>query len=91
MPFARDILGKLKWTGKLKGCEIIILHRGAPNDRKAIPAERITEIKRSYFCYMDERSRETVIPMHRVLEIRTHGKAVWQRVRSQSMKSLRRR
>ncbi|RLI99520.1 MAG: DUF504 domain-containing protein, partial [Candidatus Aenigmatarchaeota archaeon] len=62
---ARDFLNKLKWTGKLKGCDIVILHRGAPKNRKIINSEQITEIKKSYFMYKGERGIEVFIPMHR--------------------------
>lgn len=92
MKLARDFLGKLKWTDKLKGSEIVILHRGAPRNRKVLPAEDITEIKKGHFCYRDEEGRETFIPMHRVLEIRMQGKVVWKRkTKCPSRKSSRRR
>ena len=72
-------LGKLKAQGKLPDCEIVILHRGAPQDRKSISGERITEVKKSYFSYTNEFREETTIPYHRVLEVRLEGKVVWQR------------
>ncbi len=71
-------LNKLKWTGKLKGCEVIILHRGAPENKKTIQGEKITEIKRSYFSY-DSGREEVTIPLHRILEVRLKGKIIWKR------------
>ena len=72
-----QVLNKLKWKGGLESCEIVILHRGAPGDRKAIPGSKVTEIKRSYFSYKNR--RETTIPLHRILEIRLEEKILWKR------------
>lgn len=96
MPMARDFLGKLKWTGRLKGSEIVILHRGAPGNKRVINSEQITEIKKSHFMYKDDKGFEVFIPMHRILEIRMHGKVVWKRrkaarPKTQSRKSEPRR
>lgn len=71
-------LNKLKWTGKITMCEIVILHRGAPSDRKIISGDKLTEIKRSYFSY-DSDKEEVTIPLHRVLEILVDGKVIWKR------------
>ena len=72
-----NTLNKLKWTGKLHDCMIIILHRGAPNDRKTIEGRQVTEVKKSYFMY--ENDKEVFIPLHRVLEIKLEGKTLWKR------------
>lgn len=71
-------LNKLKWTKKLENCEIIILHRGAPGDKKTISGKDITEVKKDRFCYR-ARDEETTIPNHRVLEIKLNGKLIWKR------------
>ena len=71
-------LNKLKWTGKLDRCEVVILHRGAPQDRKIITGDKITEVKKSYFSY-DSGREDVTIPLHRILEIRMDGKIVWKR------------
>ena len=72
-----QVLNKLKWKGGLESCEIVILHRGAPEDRKTIPGSKVTEIKRSYFSYKN--GRETTIPLHRIREIRLEEKILWKR------------
>jgi len=69
------VLSKLKWVGGLEDCEIVILHRGAPGNRKTIPGKDVTEVKKSYFYYKNK--KETCIPLHRVLEVRLKGKVIW--------------
>lgn len=78
-----NILNKLKWVGGIKQSEIVILHRGAPEDRKIIPGKNVTEIKKSYFHYKEDGSgRETYIPLHRILEIRSGKNIIWKRSES---------
>jgi len=77
MVMAFEALNRLKWKGGLERCEIVILHRGAPGDRKAIPGSTVTEIKRSYFSYKN--GKETTIPLHRIREIRLEEKILWKR------------
>lgn len=49
-----NVLNKLKWTGKLGDCKVVILHRGAPKNEKLILGKDITEIKKSHFLYREE-------------------------------------
>lgn len=75
-----NFMNRLKWTEKLPQSEVVILHRGAPGDRKNIMGDQITEIKRDHFCYLDfDNSEETYIPMHRVLEIWMQKNLVWKK------------
>lgn len=75
-----NTLNKLKWTGKLQDCRLVILHRGAPGDEKLILGSQITEIKKSHFLYREEgRKEETYIPMHRVLRVVLEEKIIWER------------
>jgi uncharacterized protein (UPF0248 family) len=78
MVMAFEILNRLKWNGGLERCEIIILHRGAPGDRKTILGKQLTGLDRHYFYY-SERGRETTIPLHRIREVRLEGEALWKR------------
>jgi uncharacterized protein (UPF0248 family) len=78
MAMAFEILNKLKWMGGLEKAEIIILHRGAPSDRKAIKGSLLAGLDRHYFWY-SENGRETTIPLHRIREVRLEGEAIWKR------------
>jgi uncharacterized protein (UPF0248 family) len=77
---AFNTLNRLKWAGKLRSCEIVIRHRGAPNDIKVISGEDVTELKRGHLNYKSG-YRETTIPLHRVLEIRVGRSRAWIRKR----------
>ncbi|MHA1238202.1 MAG: DUF504 domain-containing protein [Candidatus Odinarchaeia archaeon] len=73
----RDILNKLMWHVGLENYNIVILHRGAPEDKKTIPGSKIKSVKSSYFTYI-EHETEVVIPFHRIIEIRSNdGEILW--------------
>jgi uncharacterized protein (UPF0248 family) len=72
-----EILSRLKWAGNLAEAEIVIIHRGAENNRKTIPGASITEVKKSHFYYKND--EETYIPMHRIAEIRLKGETIWRK------------
>lgn len=77
---AFETLNKLRWTGKLAECEVVILHRGAPHDQKTIPGSKITQVKKSHFYYKDGAGgRESFIPLHRVLIVRLRDEVIWKR------------
>jgi len=84
-----ETLNRLRWKGGLEDCEIIILHRGAPGDKKLIPGKSVTEVKKSYFYYRNcKDGRETYIPLHRVLEIRLKGKVLWKRLKNLNLETV---
>jgi uncharacterized protein (UPF0248 family) len=67
----RDILNKLIWDPKedIKDYVIVYIHRGALNDQRRIPADLIEKVYvGSFLCTIDD--DETIIPFHRILEIR---------------------
>jgi len=74
-----EVLNRLKWKGGLEKCEIVIRHRGVPGDVMVVAGSSLTEIKRDHFMYMNDRSEETFIPLHRILEVRLEGKVLWKR------------
>jgi uncharacterized protein (UPF0248 family) len=68
----RKILNQIKWDSNktLADYEITFLHRGAPEDLKTYPAEKIQEIESSYLLFIDEETDEDiVIPFHRIRKI----------------------
>jgi len=67
----RDLLNKLKWDPKedINEYVIVYIHRGALNDRRQIPAHLIQQIYVGSFLYTIN-DEETIIPFHRILEIR---------------------
>ena len=73
-----ETLNGLKWQGELGKCSIIILHRGAPGDRKVVEGSSVVEVKKSYFTYQ-KNGRESTIPLHRVLEIKSGKEVIWKR------------
>ncbi|KXB03361.1 hypothetical protein AKJ48_03970 [candidate division MSBL1 archaeon SCGC-AAA261O19] len=76
----RDILNKLKWHPdfSLKGAKITIIHRGAPDDKRVIKGEDITEIG-SGFMHVGTGLEKVEIPYHRVLKVETPEKVIWER------------
>jgi uncharacterized protein (UPF0248 family) len=78
MAMSFEVLNRLRWKGGIERAEIVILHRGAPGDRKTIRGSQITGLDRHYFYY-SESGRETTIPLHRIREMWLEGKPVWKR------------
>lgn len=82
MPTIRDILNRLKWSsqGGLSDCEIEILHRGAPNDRKVIKGINIKDIAPRAIVYQENADEgEVIIPYHRVRAIHKGAQVLWQK------------
>jgi uncharacterized protein (UPF0248 family) len=78
--FPRDVLNRIRWTGNpdLSGVRVVILHRGAPDDRKVICGEEISDLEQSYIVLKVQES-ETRIPYHRVQKISSDGGVVYDR------------
>lgn len=79
---ARRFMHRLRWhpSERFEDYEVIVVHRGALNDLKAIPCSLIKELYADGFEY-GEGSFLTFIPFHRVVEIRSlrNGRVVWRR------------
>ena len=75
----KDVFSKYKFSGSngLSRLEIVILHRGAPNNRKTISGKDI-RVYRTYFEYFDG-FEWIYIPFHRILEIREGNKVIWRK------------
>jgi len=72
-----QVLNKLKWNGGLERCEIVILHRGAPGNRKTIKGSQLAGFDRHYFYLRND--RDTMIPLHRIREVILDGNLIWKR------------
>ena len=72
----RYILNEIKWkeNHNFDDIEILITHRGAPNNTKKLLGEQITKIGRS-FVY----TNQSVIPFHRIIKITLDGKTIFKR------------
>jgi uncharacterized protein (UPF0248 family) len=77
----REILNKLKWSPafNFENYEVVIVHRGAPSDVKIVKCKDILELGRGFFEVLIE-GRKTMVPYHRIKEIREiDGKVIWKR------------
>ncbi len=87
--FLANLMSGFKWKKTLPHSEVVILHRGAPDDRKRINGDQITEIKKDHFSYINFETKEEVyIPMHRVLEIWMGKELVWKKRQSKSKQKV---
>ena len=69
----KNVLNKLRWDQRERAVDYLITyrHRGAPDDIRQIRASSIRKLGKSFFTLADELdSEETVIPFHRIIEIR---------------------
>jgi len=78
--YPRDLLNKIKWDAKynMSNLTVIILHRGAPNDAKEIVGDEIVDIGPNFF----ELINGTMIPYHRIIEIRYRGEVIYRKRKS---------
>lgn len=69
----KNILNRLRWD-KAENPENYVItyrHRGAPDDVKRMKASKIRNLGKSYFTISENsEGEESVIPFHRILEIR---------------------
>lgn len=79
---AKKVLNDLKWnpSKSLEGVTVEYLHRGAPGDRLAVGAIDILRLEKSFFV-IERRGIETMIPYHRILEIRRGNDVIWKKRR----------
>jgi uncharacterized protein (UPF0248 family) len=78
----RNILNKLRWDKDENPENYLITyrHRGAPDDVKQVKASEIHSLGKSYFTIKESgEGDETLIPFHRILEIRNtvNGSVLW--------------
>ncbi len=67
-------MNRLRWDESKNPAdyEITYRHRGAPGDVKQINASKIRMLGKSYFTIQEgSEGEESVIPFHRILEIRS--------------------
>lgn len=81
----KDIFSLYKYgPGKsLSDLKIVIIHRGAPKDKKTINFAK-TEVKifRDHFEYFSKEEGDFVyIPFHRILQIRAGRKVIYAKAR----------
>ncbi|MHA1754328.1 MAG: DUF504 domain-containing protein [Candidatus Odinarchaeia archaeon] len=81
----RAVLNNIKWNPSLKRKEYIIrfIHRGGVKNVKEVRFERIKQITKSYFTYLNNIGEEIIIPYHRILDIIdvSNNRKVWSRRR----------
>jgi len=68
-------IARLVYGGEEEGAEIVIRERGGPTGLRSIPLSEVVELRRTHLVLRDG----TVIPLHRVVEIRAPGRR-WSRV-----------
>ncbi|MEM2094372.1 MAG: RNA repair domain-containing protein [Candidatus Bathyarchaeia archaeon] len=79
----RDVLNRIIWDPKERASEyeVTFIHRGLPGNVRTIRASDIKEVHGSWFLLKTLEQEPTVIPLHRVLEVRqtSSGICVWRR------------
>jgi hypothetical protein len=75
----REALNGIKWKeGSLAGVVVTYIHRGAPGDIASFRGEDLIELGRSFIEVRSD-AGTTMLPYHRVLEVRRGGETVWAR------------
>lgn len=72
----RDTLNDHKWNRQdLDAIELLVVHRGAPNDQRVIPGSQIESIHAGGVMVFSALSLDGLhfLPYHRVLELRAQA------------------
>lgn len=79
VPTVRDALNELVWRhDALDEVVVWYIHRGAPDDHRAMPGDRILGLGHS-FMHIEGPRGGTHIPYHRILRVERNGRPVWLR------------
>ncbi|MCU0671922.1 MAG: RNA 3'-terminal phosphate cyclase [Myxococcota bacterium] len=76
----RELLNRARWRdGALHALELVVVHRGAPSDRRVVSGARVTEVGAGGVTIAPERDDEdeTFLPYHRFLAVRGADGALW--------------
>ena len=70
----RELINKGLWSNEKSSYEIVIVHRGVKGSRISLKLDEINGVRNGYIIVGD-----TLIPLHRVVEIRYKGKVLLKR------------
>ena len=76
----RELLNRARWRdGALHALELVVVHRGAPGDRRVVSGARVTDVGAGGITIAPERDDEdeTFLPYHRFLAVRGERGALW--------------
>jgi len=76
----RELLNRARWRdGALHALELVVVHRGAPGDRRVVSGARVTDVGAGGVTIAPERDDEdeTFLPYHRFLAVRGADGALW--------------
>ena len=73
----RELINKGLWSNEKSLYEIVIVHRGVKGNRISLRLDEINGVRDGYIIVGD-----TLIPLHRVVEIRYKGKVLLKRKHS---------
>jgi RNA 3'-terminal phosphate cyclase (ATP) len=76
----RELLNRARWRdGALHALELVVVHRGAPGDRRVVSGARVTDVGAGGVTIAPERDDEdeTFLPYHRFLAVRGAEGALW--------------
>ncbi len=80
----RDLLNRARWRdANLHALELIVVHRGAPGDRRTVPGALVTDVGAAGVTLAPARENEeaTFLPYHRFLALRGPEGLLWDTAR----------
>ncbi len=70
----KELINKGLWSNEKDSYEIVIVHRGVKDNRISLRLSEVDEVRNGYIVIGG-----TMIPLHRVVEIRYKGKTLLKR------------
>ena len=78
-PTIHDMVNRVVWSQDKNLYSIVVIDRLAPDGKRVISGECIKKISRGFIIVSCQGFEDSMIPLHRVIEIRKNNTILWSR------------
>ncbi len=78
-PTIQDMVNRIVWSQDKNLYSIVVIDRLAPGGKRVISGKCIKKISRGFMIVSCQGLEDSMIPLHRVIEIRKNNTILWSR------------